>query len=353
VAVTDVDDQITRIRRMLVEVPKLRERRQVFGEESHRFQVGPPLTEAEVVAFEQRHHIRLPEAYRRFLTEVANGGAGPGHRIYPLGYHAERLHGLDVAFPFESTPDRDDPSWRDTLWAFEYPPEAEDLTWGSVAPFLGTLPVSESGCSGAAVLVVTGGARGRVVRVDHDLNGPPTFYPDASFLDWYEGWLDRIIERCASDQELLREAMTHANSITRMLAWKDLKRRPELDSEILDAAADVAFGWRESMDLGDRVFAVDVLARHADLAARLARDWRAVMANPDPHVRATLVHAYAQLPDWGLEHPAVLEFLANESWLVRHRLLVALHRRVQFGEEGVDRATAALRQDLSDRGLSG
>jgi SMI1 / KNR4 family (SUKH-1) len=44
---------------------------------------GPPVTEADVAAFERRVGITLPADYRRFLLEV-NGGDGPAdHSGYP------------------------------------------------------------------------------------------------------------------------------------------------------------------------------------------------------------------------------------------------------------------------------
>ena len=52
-------------------------RSKTFGTNGHRFFLNPPLAEADVLGFEQRHHIRLPVDYRGFLTAIGNGGAGP------------------------------------------------------------------------------------------------------------------------------------------------------------------------------------------------------------------------------------------------------------------------------------
>jgi hypothetical protein len=56
-----------------------------FGANGHHFTLNPPLVETEVLAFERQHVITLPAAYRRFLIELGNGGAGPYYGVNPLG----------------------------------------------------------------------------------------------------------------------------------------------------------------------------------------------------------------------------------------------------------------------------
>src|SRR5215510_742048 len=58
----------------------------VFGAEAHGFALNTPLAEADVAAIERQHGITLPADYRRFITEVGNGGAGPSYGVFPLGY---------------------------------------------------------------------------------------------------------------------------------------------------------------------------------------------------------------------------------------------------------------------------
>lgn len=89
----------------------------VFGSERHRYRLGQKLTESELAAFELTNGIWLPTDYRRFLSMVGNGGAGPFYGLEPLG-----TFGRDLSRPFslvEATdklsdeqlnqlPDRDD-----------------------------------------------------------------------------------------------------------------------------------------------------------------------------------------------------------------------------------------------------
>ena len=46
--------------------------------------LNPCLGEHEVESFEAQYNIRLPEAYRRFLLEVGDGGAGPPYLFNSL-----------------------------------------------------------------------------------------------------------------------------------------------------------------------------------------------------------------------------------------------------------------------------
>src|SRR5438552_14698202 len=64
----------------------------VFGESAHPYRLHPVLTEAEVLAFQAAHGIRLPDDYREFITRVGNGGAGPYYGLFKLG---EMDHGFE------------------------------------------------------------------------------------------------------------------------------------------------------------------------------------------------------------------------------------------------------------------
>lgn len=54
---------------------------QAFGAEAHEFKLGVPLSEAVVAEFEERHEVTLPPPYRLFVTELGDGGAGPGYGL--------------------------------------------------------------------------------------------------------------------------------------------------------------------------------------------------------------------------------------------------------------------------------
>lgn len=183
-SVSGAANPIPRILRKLAEV-----RRRApggFGTEAHGFRLGPPLSEAEVAAFEAEHGIRIPEEYRRFLREAGHGGAGPFYGLMPLSEWDVATMDDDVpgwmARPSPLVPEMpDEPGWEDALECAE-----EEI-------YQGTLALAEQGCSGYAVLVVTGPHRGRVAYIHLEHAFAPYFPRYPSFLAWYEAWLDETL----------------------------------------------------------------------------------------------------------------------------------------------------------------
>ncbi|MEU9116805.1 HEAT repeat domain-containing protein [Streptomyces sp. NPDC048483] len=182
-----MDVRLRRIAAKLAIVRGLPGRAHSFGEEMHRFRLGPPLPESTVTAFETEHGIRLPEDYRSFLTTVGHAGAGPHYGLKPLGdwdyavLDALQPGHLATPFPLSPSDPAPSPDWYDALGAKD--PE----------PYPGCLSLTSEGCSYSTLLVVSGPARGRVVNVDLDLR-PPTFCHDSDFLAWYERWLDETVD---------------------------------------------------------------------------------------------------------------------------------------------------------------
>lgn len=125
------------------------------------WRLGLPLGEAEVGAFEETHGISLPEPYRAFVVEIANGAVGPPHYgLVPLGapagtnsYHVVRSGFLARPFPltefwmWEGTDDLEDPQ------KIERFRQTHDF---------GSLPLGTDGDGMDYALVISGEARGQV-----------------------------------------------------------------------------------------------------------------------------------------------------------------------------------------------
>ncbi|MFI6584557.1 SMI1/KNR4 family protein [Embleya sp. NPDC050493] len=156
----------------------------------HRWALAPPVQEAVVAGFEQRHGVEFPASYRSFLTTVSGGGAGPAYGLYEFDSKAwadaqgdlgaDWADLLRVPFPhtgpFRPSPER-------SVCA-EHAPGEEDF---SPCWFTGSLVVAEIGCGSFHRLVVSGPGRGRVWT--DDIGCGHSLIPGPDFRDWYLEWL--------------------------------------------------------------------------------------------------------------------------------------------------------------------
>jgi hypothetical protein len=182
----------------------------IFGSNEHHFKLNAPLGEAEVLAFERQHAIRLPLDYRRFLIELGNGGAGPFYGIHPLGAF-DRANGEvqawrnfvgSLAEPFAyrepwndltgrpdaALADRDEKEYERLIDAFE-------RRYWDPSVMNGAFPICHKGCALRIWLVVSGDEAGTVWGDDRaDYRGiAPILTHDgrrATFGAWYAEWLD-------------------------------------------------------------------------------------------------------------------------------------------------------------------
>lgn len=146
-----------------------------FGVEGHRFRLGPRLSEENLSSFEAQHGVALPSDYRRFLSVVGDGGAGPGYGLSELR-EATPLGGprrLITPFPYsrDAIPDDDDP-------------DPDDRP--------GTLTLSHEGCGYYHFLVVSGPARGSM-WIDGNVSDHGYRALGVGFQDWYLRWLKDVL----------------------------------------------------------------------------------------------------------------------------------------------------------------
>jgi hypothetical protein len=192
----------TEIRERLAALDRLDAARKVFASDKHQYRLNPPLPEEQVEQIEARIGGHLPEQYRRFVTEFADGGAGPEYGILPLA----RLLKPDYKRSWFAAHAR----------PFRAPTTvAEMREIGYSAP--GVLMVSEIGCGAHYWLVVSGLQRGFVWAQNPDGDWSPVLADDSyvpayseqagtdpifeallaspdslrlEFVDWYVKWLD-------------------------------------------------------------------------------------------------------------------------------------------------------------------
>lgn len=247
-----------------------------FGSGHHGFELGAPLSEDEVRAFEVARGVSLPAGYRAFITRVGHGGpgrfggAGPYYGLYPLtewgdfvGWIADGPPDDWLARPSPLRPGRNPLPEVD-------PDEVDDDDWPPpelLSRYQGVLSLGSRGCSFATGLVVSGEARGRVVYLDASHDEAPYVGRDADFLDWYERWLDELLAGyrgswfgygpAGGEAELLALLVASGDPALRLEALHNLQRIPALTGACWRALRPLLAA--ESAD--ERAAAVEVFAR--------------------------------------------------------------------------------------------
>ena len=207
-------EQLQRIQQKLAQAKAADKDLEVFGASSHKYHLNPPVSEAEVLAFEEKYGVSLPEDYRAFVQTIGNANAqkletmaGPYYGLYAFGTQVDDLlyEGSEIYLkaPCALSPDMTQEEWEKLSAPLEtdeeeleeegYVIEVEDNyieECGKV--FGGLLPLGSQGCTYEHALVLNGKYAGRVVNVDLDL-AQPKFAFEANFLDWYERYLDEVI----------------------------------------------------------------------------------------------------------------------------------------------------------------
>lgn len=137
-----MDDQVARISGKLAVARESPVAATAFGATNHRFRLGSRLPEIVVAGFEERHEVALPAAYRRFLVELGNGGAGPGYGLTPLEDACGRcLPGhASVLMQHNRLPEPKRQEYAESVWNAG-PAGLETLEWLGTLTAEGLLPM--------------------------------------------------------------------------------------------------------------------------------------------------------------------------------------------------------------------
>jgi len=207
-------EQLHRIQQKLAQAKAADKDLEVFGASSHKYHLNPPVSEAEVLAFEEKYGVSLPKDYRAFVQTIGDVNAqkletmaGPYYGLSAFGTQVDDLlyEGSEIYLkaPCTLSPDMTQEEWETLSAPLEtdeeeleedgYVIEVEDNyieECGKV--FGGLLPLGSQGCTYYHALVLNGKYAGRIVNVDLDL-AQPKFAFEINFLDWYERYLDEVI----------------------------------------------------------------------------------------------------------------------------------------------------------------
>lgn len=205
-------EQLLRIQQKLAQAKAADKDLEVFGASSHKYHLNPPVSEAEVLAFEEKYGVSLPEDYRAFVQTIGDANAqkldtiaGPYYGLYAFGTQVNDLV-YDQAETYLKAPCALSPEMTEEEWETLSSPlltkeeeetegegvTKEDYTQQCGKVFGGLLPLGSQGCAYYHALVLTGPYAGRVVNVNWDLL-KPVFAFETNFLDWYERYLDEVI----------------------------------------------------------------------------------------------------------------------------------------------------------------
>ncbi len=88
---------------------------ELFGTSTHKYKLNPPIQASFVRTIEEKYGFTLPEDYFYFITEVADGGAGPDYGIHPLRIFCRKVRiairndtgkSIAIALPNHLPPDQ-------------------------------------------------------------------------------------------------------------------------------------------------------------------------------------------------------------------------------------------------------
>ena len=201
-------EQLLRIQQKLAQAKAADKNLEVFGADAHQYHLNPPVSEAEVLAFEKKYGVQLPECYRAFMLTIGDAKAkksdfiaGPYFGLYAFGTSVDSLLYEKIETylkaPCNLSPDMTQEEWETLsdplLFSEEEEEDDDDKYFAERAKvFGGLLPLGSQGCTYEHALVLNGKYAGRVVNVDLDL-AQPKFAFEANFLDWYERYLNEVI----------------------------------------------------------------------------------------------------------------------------------------------------------------
>ena len=316
-------EQLHRIQQKLAQAKEADKNLEVFGADTHQYHLNPPVSEAEVLAFEKKYGVQLPECYRAFMLTVGDAKAkksdfiaGTYYGLYAFGTSLDSLLYEKIETylkaPCNLSPDMTQEEWEtlsDPLLPSEEEEEEEDddkYFAERAKVFGGLLPLGSQGCTYEHALVLNGKYAGRVVNVDLDLL-QPKFAFETNFLDWYERYLDEVISGQLIDDRptwfgyhrgepaevLLNEYEHTTDRKTQTDCLEGVyHKKPPLEPALLDKIEKLI-----ALDNEDRTFLIEILTQSS---YERAKPYLQDLVTKDPKKVFQFVWWYAQdhCADW-------------------------------------------------------
>lgn len=201
---------------------------ELFGADTHKYKLNPPIEASFVRTIEEKYGFILPEDYFQFITEVGDGGAGPDYGIqsftelltegvdsYSKRYWEEYRYSLAKPFvPRPMVAEEVEEFAIATKEAYERNPAKyficeEDLET-RFCDTDGFFTLGTHGCQWDFGLIITGEKRGQVFDTDNE--GAYGFVAN-SFTEFYQKWLNRL-----SDTEGLQKELEYRRELHRKIS---------------------------------------------------------------------------------------------------------------------------------------
>ena len=315
-------EQLLRIQEKLVQAKEADKDLEVFGADGHQYHLNPPVSEAEVLAFEQKYGVQLPECYRAFMLTIGDAKAkksdfiaGPYFGLYAFGTSVDSLLYEKIETylkaPCNLSPDMTQEEWEtlsDPLLPSEEEEEEDDDKYFAqrAKVFGGLLPLGSQGCTYEHALVLNGKYAGRVVNIDLEL-AQPKFAFETNFLDWYERYLDEVISGQLLDDrptwfgyhrgepaELLLNEYEHTTDRKTQTDCLEgvYHKKPPLEPALLDKIEKLI-----ALNNDDRDFLIEILSQSS---YERAKPYLQDLVNKDPKKVFQFVWWYAKdhCADW-------------------------------------------------------
>lgn len=188
------NDALARIREKIPLVKQVDSELNLFGADSHEYELNPVIALADIEKWQKRTGATLPQDFVQFLTQIGNGGLGPYYGIVRFEDSESRFD-QTAALPSILSPTMSQEEWQKLTFLDD---DCSDEEFDERENYIhqGVFYLGTCGCEYDLLLVITGEYAGRIIYTNHwcGSNQPFFFSYELSFSQWYERWLDEVIQ---------------------------------------------------------------------------------------------------------------------------------------------------------------
>ncbi|MBN2693468.1 leucine-rich repeat domain-containing protein [bacterium] len=213
---------IEQIKKKLVILKKSDYNLELFGAKEHQYNLNPRASENDIIDFEKKYKIKLPEDYRNFLLYAGDGGAGPSFGI--LSFDESIKTFIDSPFPFST----EDAQKIVETRVYEDPYYFRKIKNKTIGD---SIKISNYGSSWSLYLVIKGEQNGFLWMIGE--GAYPLFYKKSGnsyqlgFLDWYYEWIANYLKLYAIHTQPKEPINTPEKIKSIRYEWKKLSNIPE------------------------------------------------------------------------------------------------------------------------------